>query len=639
MIDEFRAVGRYLDLDEVPFTRDLSRLLVFRDGDGITVLAAEYERPARSCMVLRHLRILGAEGEPLAPTAAYPDRIEFGSGEVTATFAAPDALSFGSREDRPWTVELVVDRSAEVAVDRGVGLAAGPSVGLAVHRTPEPESVPGARVSVCWEPGLPSVPVASARAVGVVSVDAFGPVSDPHDPVDGVPDPVEEHGGASSGLRLLMHGAGSWVQLAVDSTGDPVPGTHADHLDAARQHGEAWFARAPRVREDLREMASICWWVLGVNTIELRRLPGSRAVVPSKLGYVALWQWDAYFIAAGLRHGAPELAREQLAIAFAFPSEDGHLPDVVHDFGVLRSSEDLPEADLENLRRIGSAAAVPDAKVPLTKPPLGAWALTKLLDAAPELERSAPGWVAEAWSAVGAGQDWWFDSADAGGGVPGYGHPYSSGLDDSPIFDHALPVVSPDLLAYLVVQDRLLADRAERAGDDDGATRLRTRAASTLGALLTMWDPAGRRFVPRAAGTAIEEDTAVGLIPVLTGSLPGDVLEGVVDALADAGRFATPWAIPTVSRSDASFSPQRMWRGPVWANVNALIVDGLRSSGRGALADRIAEQTLRLVQSAGGPGEYFDPFTGRRAARATTAFAWTAALFIDLAVSVSGRDR
>ncbi|WP_413926318.1 MGH1-like glycoside hydrolase domain-containing protein, partial [Mycobacterium tuberculosis] len=62
--------------------------------------------------------------------------------------------------------------------------------------------------------------------------------------------------------------------------------------------------------------------------------------MPSKIGYVGLWQWDAYFIAVGVRHGDPELAREQLDLAFRFASADGQLPDVVHERGVLATSDD-----------------------------------------------------------------------------------------------------------------------------------------------------------------------------------------------------------------------------------------------------------------------------------------------------------
>ena len=234
-----------------------------------------------------------------------------------------------------------------------------------------------------------------------------------------------------------------------------------------------WFARCPRVRDDLQPMTAFCWWVLGANIVELPALGRARAVVPSKIGYVGLWQWDAYFIAVGLRHGDPELAREQLELAFRFPSADGQLPDVVHEHGVLATSDDLPPGDRENLRRAGSAIADPSAPVPLTKPPLAAWALAKVLEAEP-----ADDWAREQLAVIRRSQDWWFAASDLDhDGMPEYGHPYSSGLDDSPIFDGPLPTTAPDLGAYLVLQDLELARFAERLGDADAAVhRARARA-------------------------------------------------------------------------------------------------------------------------------------------------------------------
>jgi glycogen debranching enzyme len=139
----------------------------------------------------------------------------------------------------------------------------------------------------------------------------------------------------------------------------------------------------------------------------------------------------------------------------------------------------------------------------------------------------------------------------------------------------------------------------------------------------------------RAAGERVASDAIVGFMPLLTGELPAPVLDSLEAALADPARYATPWAVPTVSVADPDFSPERMWRGPVWVNTNRLIVEGLRRSGRPGLAREVAERTVALVVHGGGPHEYFNPETGRKARTATTAFGWSAALFLDLAVELS----
>ena len=406
--------------------------------------------------------------------------------------------------------------------------------------------------------------------------------------------------------------------------------SYAAHAAEATALWDAWFARCPRVRADLQPMAAFCWWVLGVNTVTLTGQADARAVVPSKIGYVGLWQWDAYFIAAGLRHGDPELAREQLDLAFRFPTAEGQLPDVVHDEGVLASSDDLPQADRDKLLRDGSSIARPNASIPLTKPPLAAWALRRVLEVVDDAA-----WADTAWAAVARSQEWWFAHSDLDGdGMPEYGHPYSSGLDDSPIFDHELPIPSPDLAAYLIVQDDLLAERARGVGDSTAAARYEERALRTLALLETSWDEEAGFFRAGSPGHPLAEYAVVSLLPLLTGRLSPGRVDRMVAALADPELFATPYAVPTVARSDAAFSADRMWRGPVWVNINALLVEGLAKSGRPELSRELAERTVQLVIHGGGPHEYFNAMTGRKAPHATTAFGWSAALFLDLAVGL-----
>ena len=593
--------ARFLDLENAPFTLPGSRILVQRADGGITVRLAEYERRLDDCIVVRTLRVFGADGR-LAPVKdVRPERIEFDGG-ATLTFDGPDALSLGC--DGRWTVELTVPG----AVGNGTGAASGE-----------------------WAPGLPSAPVAGWFAAGAEDVDV-------------------RHGDGGTLVRLAFAGDGGRVRLALGAaagagSGTAVPPaaprtsespdgdsrTHAEALAATTQTWDDWFARCPAVRPDLADLTAFCWWVLGANIVTLPGRGDARAVVPSKIGYVGLWQWDAYFIAAGLRHGDPELAREQLALAFGFPTADGQLPDVVHDEGVLASSDDLPPGDRDNLRRAGSAIADPTAPIPLTKPPLAAWALRSLEGLVDD-----PGWFDDAWATVARSQEWWFAHSDLDGdGMPEYGHPYSSGLDDSPVFDGELPVASPDLAAYLIVQDDLLASRARSVGDLDAAERYSRRAERTLALLEEMWDDAAGFFRSRGAGHPLPAETAVSLLPLLTGRLPGRIVSRMLEALDDPDRFATPWAVPTVAVRDADFSAERMWRGPVWVNINTLLVEGLAVSGHPERSRELLEKTLQLVAHAGGPHEYFNPFTGEKAATATTSFGWSAALYVDLAVRAS----
>lgn len=575
---EPRAITKFPDLQQTPFTLPKTRLLVFADARGaeipeaLTVRVAEYERSLDDCNVIERLRVLDERGRPLQITSVRPDRIEFG-GRIDLTFAGEGALSIGADSASVWSLELrMPSNAAEEASGWSLPLPSAPRVQFAGARVLRQEG----RLIVLGETG--------GRGIVLNTVDRTGPGPD--------------------------HGA---------------------HVAATLGIWTDWFARCPVVRDDLQDMVRDCWWVLGANIVELPGQGHARAVVPSKIGYVGLWQWDAYFIATGLRHGDLGLAREQLDLALRFPTALGQLPDVVHDDGVLASSDDLPPGDRENLRRRASAVADPAVPVPLTKPPLAAWAIAKLSECGGD-----PEWERRSYDVAARAQEWWFRHQDSDhDGLPEYSHPYSSGLDDSPVFDAALPVASPDLTAYLIVQDDLLARHFDERGDPERADKHRRRSARTLELLIESWDDERGFFPAVGGGKTLDSHTAVSLMPLLTGRLPEPIRDRIVAALDDPTKFATPFVVPTVAADDPDFSAERMWRGPVWVNINALIAEGLRLSGESGKARDLAERTVRLVIDGGGPHEYFNPLTGQKARTATTAFGWSAALFIDLAVGLS----
>ena len=74
--------------------------------------------------------------------------------------------------------------------------------------------------------------------------------------------------------------------------------------------------------------------------------------------------------------------------------------------------------------------------------------------------------------------NWWFEKNDLDhNGLCEYQHPFSSGLDDSPLWDYGMPVESPDLNSYLCLQQDAFSRIAQVIGEEQDAAMWSQRAA------------------------------------------------------------------------------------------------------------------------------------------------------------------
>ena len=268
---------------------------------------------------------------------------------------------------------------------------------------------------------------------------------------------------------------------------------------------------------------------------------------------LGVWQWDAYFHALAYRHIEPRLAQDQIRIMLDHQREDGMIPDAIHDEGTVTHLSTPVDADV-------------------TKPPLLAWAAWKLYEMDGDRE-----FIQEIYEPIVRVNTWWFEKNDLdGNGLCEYQHPFSSGLDDSPLWDDGMPVESPDLNTYLYLQQEALGRMALVIGEPDEAEMWQQRAQAMARRLVQRsWDEAAGYFWARRNGQRVDVRTPFNLFPLLTGQMPPEITRRLVGHLTDGRQFWSRYPVPSVAMDDPKYDPLKMWRGPTWVNINYLLIEGL----------------------------------------------------------------
>jgi putative isomerase len=412
-------------------------------------------------------------------------------------------------------------------------------------------------------------------------------------------------------------GAGGAIHISLlrgDRAAGAVP-PFPQTLAAAEERWSSWFSRVPEVDEYLAESYAYAWWSLANNLVAPLGNVRYEALMPSKAQYLGIWNWDSCFHAIALRHLDPDLARDQLRTLLTVQLEDGMLPDAVHDEGLVDHI---------------------DHPIParVTKPPVMAWAALKIHEIDHDLE-----FLREIYPALKRWNRWWFEQRSGEiEGLAHYRHPYSSGLDDNPMWDHGFPVVAVDLNTYLVIQMDSLAAIAEQLGLDDEARAWRVGADELTARMLNvLYDSAEGFFWPQHAGKPITVRTPFNLYPLWTGRMPAGVEAHLVGNLIAPDLFWAPYPLRTVARSEPDYAPTTMWRGPVWININYIFIEALARVGRENLAGELRRRTIELVARNRGIYEYYSPQDGVPPGKAAPMFGWSAALFIDLCIQACNR--
>lgn len=422
------------------------------------------------------------------------------------------------------------------------------------------------------------------------------------------------HGGWQAGVRKPIRlevapGAdGNW-EIAIDEFSSTwVPRDRGDFeacADAVARQFATFLSAMPPAPANLaeaRELATYIDWAATVNPEGLLRRP---AMLMSKNWMCNVWSWDHCFNAMALTPGHVGLAWDQLLVVADHQDSFGCLPDSINDV---------------------------DRQYNFSKPPIHGWTVGEML------RRSAapPGDVLEAlYDSLCRQVGWWLTYRRAEGDLlPHYLHGNDSGWDNSTMFDKGVPLIAPDLAAFLVVSCDELANVATGLGRRDEASRWREQADRLLAALLDeLWR--GDRFIALAthAKTPVVCESLIPCMPILLGKrLPQPVIDALVASLR---RFLTEWGLATEHPASQAYADNGYWRGPIWAPSTYLAVCGLERCGQYELAREVAQRFCRLCANSGF-AENFDAVRGLPLC--DRAYTWTASVFLLLAEKLFTRN-
>jgi len=419
-------------------------------------------------------------------------------------------------------------------------------------------------------------------------------------------------------------------------------------------------------------------WLDAAAMSVLRANDAGRWTVPSRTQYPHQWNWDSAFISLGLATFDWDRAVVEIESMLAARWREGMVPhlryDPAHVFDYSPGPDRWPVAQT-HVAEPGIATSG------ITNPPVLVSAAFLAGRRQTVRQRRLAFWRRAFPALCGFVEYLARDRRLPGAPLVAIVHPWESGWDNSPRWDHlraaglrpSRPLSRLDT-EHVPVADRptdadyagylALIDLLEAADYDIGGFKASSpfcvydvlmdalwyraacdlnEIASELGEEQPVADACLREFAAAfeefhwdadlglyvdwdcVSSRRISRPTAAGLAALAGGLVSGDRAREAWQLYRrmQAGALA----VCTVPPTDPAFEARRYWRGPVWAHINWLVVDGMERSGLKGEAAELRRETLDLIRRSGF-AEYFDPITGT--ACGADAFSWTAALALDL---------
>ena len=417
------------------------------------------------------------------------------------------------------------------------------------------------------------------------------------------------------------------VSLGVDSDvsipPQPVSLEWKDVENSAREWYNKSFSNVPAAPQNLTEKQKQYYygaiWNLRHNEYYPEGKLTRQIIRPAVSYYDAIWNWDTPFHVFAIRETAPDVAKEQ----------------------ILQLC-DLQDKDPVNYGRIRCAYGV-DWDEEQAQPPLLSWSAVYFYDRVPDNE-----FVKQVYQSLVGFHNWWKNNRDVNmNGIYEYQTCWETGWDDSPRWTAMSPVVGDvaglgvvmraeaiDLNCLMYIDAVSLAKMAEIIGKSEEAKIWRDEAKALAERINEkMWNEELGLYMDINGFTGQMSDvkSPASFYPMLAGICSKERAERMVrEHLLNPKEFWTPLPVPVVSADDANYNSGSYWKGPVWVNINFVVITGLRNYGYDGIADEIKSKLFAAITNSTNFMEYYDSQTAKGTGAAN--FGWSAALYLELAL-------
>lgn len=306
-----------------------------------------------------------------------------------------------------------------------------------------------------------------------------------------------------------------------------------------------------------------------------------------------IWSWDNCFNAMMLKDSFLDLSLNQFEIFAEHQDTYGQYPDFIND-------------------KFKSFNCV--------KPPIHAFAFKKLLAKNPDTQRATA-----IFHSIVDSTYFWLNYRGAQSKYPVYYHGNDSGWDNASVFLKGLPVMSPDLTAYLIRQLDILSDIALQLNLPDDSKKLKEEADKLFSNFLEDFT-VDNQFVAKKLETneTLNRGSLILYLPIVIAyRFDKDFADKLVSDMLS--QHEGTYGLATEALDSPLYEYNGYWLGPIWAPTTYIIIDALRENGYYEDAKRLATKFCDLT-TIGKMAENFDPLTGE--GLVDKAFTWTSSVFI-----------